>query len=42
MSATFSKAEHTVINVGEEECPRLVCVHFKGLQDAVCQPKTNK
>ena len=25
MSATFSKAEHTVINVGEEECPRLVC-----------------
>jgi hypothetical protein len=27
MSATFSKAEHTVINVGEEECPRLItCV----------------
>ncbi|KAL6167766.1 hypothetical protein ACJQWK_07166 [Exserohilum turcicum] len=26
MSATFSKAEHTVINVGEEECPRLVCL----------------
>ncbi|USP80122.1 hypothetical protein yc1106_07396 [Curvularia clavata] len=27
MSATFSRAEHTVINVGEEECPRLItCV----------------
>ena len=27
MSATFSKQEHTVINVGEEECPRLItCV----------------
>jgi hypothetical protein len=27
MSATFSKQEHTVINVGEEESPRLItCV----------------
>jgi hypothetical protein len=24
VAATFSKAEHTVINVGEEESPRLV------------------
>lgn len=24
IAANFSKAEHTVINVGEEECPRLV------------------
>ncbi|RMZ72056.1 hypothetical protein GMOD_00007047 [Pyrenophora seminiperda CCB06] len=27
MSEAFSKAEHTVINVGEDECPRLItCV----------------
>ena len=26
MSEAFSRAEHTVINVGEDECPRLVCV----------------
>lgn len=27
MSATFSKAEHTVINVGDSESPRLItCV----------------
>jgi hypothetical protein len=27
MSAAFSAQEHTVINVGEEECPRLItCV----------------
>lgn len=25
MSVTFSKADYTVINVGEEESPRLVC-----------------
>lgn len=32
MSATFSKAEHTVINVGEEECPRLVWARILRLQ----------
>ncbi|KAF2240831.1 hypothetical protein BU26DRAFT_525733 [Trematosphaeria pertusa] len=27
MSAAFSKAEHTVINVGNSDCPRLItCV----------------
>lgn len=40
MSATFSKAEHTVINVGEEECPRLVWARILRLQSCRVSSRT--